>query len=140
MHLTEYRKAIPYLTIAKVEVDKREIIIETILTVGATLGLSDKRLDRVRGALEQEENLTTRSGYRILQEIEREHTISSEPMHVPKVEGRRKEDIQEPGEEYKGVNEEQLMNHLSHGWIFVTRLDSGKYLVKREPGAREPRQ
>lgn len=114
-HLTEYRKAIPHLTIYSIGLEEKQLRVKAMLDFAKLQGYGDERLKRLEEILARAKDID--EGIKEFRRFQEEQ--DSETMHN----GNGKHVIVE------GATD--LLHRLENGWELVQPLNHDKYLLQR---------
>jgi len=110
MLLTEYRKAIPHLTIVEQAAEYEEMRKKQLIDTARLLGFGDERIRRLEEVLARAKNVD--------EAIEEFKKLREEPGDPPK-----------PNSVKIVRGEKELIKHLEQGWLLIKELNHDKYVV-----------
>jgi hypothetical protein len=126
LHLAEYRKAIPYLTVQEVQTDQKKLQSDMLLAFAKLQGFNEEKLKRLEDVLQRAKDVNDAAEeFRKL-----EDEVTGElPNDLP--EGRAPtKGTAKNGTHIIVKGEKQLLNHLNAGWSMVKEFEDDKFLMK----------
>ena len=112
MHLAEYRKAIPYLTIYSTGIEEKQLRAKAMLDFARLQGYGDTELKRLKEILERAKGIDDAiNEFRRFKEEPKAHDGAGK-YHVARGEG-------------------ELIHRLNEGWRLMQSLGDDKFLIER---------
>jgi integrase len=126
-HLTEYKKAVPYLTIQEVPTDQKKLQNQMLVAFAKLQGYDDEKIKRLSEVLQRSKDLD--EGIGEFKRLEDDDKPPADNAHLSKKLQRSPLTCSGKYSVAKGENE--LVRRLDDGWNLVKSLSEDKYLLER---------
>ncbi len=129
LHLAEYRKAIPYLTVQEVQTDQKKLQSEMLLAFAKLQGYKDEQLKRLEEVLQRAKDVNEAAEeFRKLEG--RDESIEEMKSDDSPKSGFSAKNMAKSGTHIIVKGEKNLLNHLNAGWSMVEKFEDEKFLMK----------
>jgi len=113
LHLTEYRKAVPYLTIYAIPTEEKKLKAEMLLNFAKLQGYEDDQLRRLEDILARAKDMDE-----VISEFRRLNDKNAS--------------VNGNGKHIIAKSEPALLRRLDEGWNLVQNLNEDKFLLQKE--------
>jgi integrase len=128
LHIAEYRKAIPFLTIQEVQTDQKKLQNQMMVAFAKMQGYSDDKIKRLEEVLQRAKDINEAADeFRKLKD-EEDPTEETNFSHVP--DGDSASNSAKNGRHIIVKGEKQLLSHLNAGWRMIEKFEDDKFLMR----------